>query len=314
MRIGITGGTGFMGSHLARRLVDADHQVVLVSRGTDHGNAAGLEREGARFHAASVSDRDALADAFDGCDAVAHLAGINLERGDQTYQAVHVEGTEHVVDAGNATGVSKVVLASFLRARPDCGSAYHESKWRAEEIVRGSAIPYTVLKPGVTYGPGDHMVAHVSRSLLTVPVFPLIGFDERRLRPLAIEDLVDLLVAALTTDRLRDTTVGVVGPEELSLRAAVRRIGDVLGRRPLVFPLPVSFHYIGAWLQEKLMRVPITARAQVRILAEDVVEPAPADVCEPIPDDLRPSRPFSRDRIEAGITDRRRYGLGDLRL
>lgn len=313
MTIGITGGTGFMGTHLARRLVDDGHEVVLLSRGTDPPDPALAERPEAEFVAASVGDEPALREAFAGCDAVAHLAGINFERGPQTYDAVHVRGTETVVAASRDAGVSKVILSSFLRARPACGSAYHESKWRAEEIVRGSGLDYTIFKPGVTYGRGDHLLDHVSRALRTVPVFALIGFEERRVRPLAIEDLVDCMVASLTDDRLSTATVPVVGPEELTLEEAVRRIGAVVDRDPVTVRLPLRVHYGGAWLLEKVMAVPLVSTAQVRILAEGVVDPAPREVCDPLPEDLQPTQPFSEDRIERGLPDRRRFGRSDLR-
>lgn len=313
MNVGITGGTGFVGSHLTRRLAREDHQLVLVSRGTDDGSAAVRNETGTEFVTASVGDKTSLTDAFTDCDAVAHLAGINYERGTQTYETVHVEGTRNVVEAATDVGVSKVVLSSFLRARPACGSAYHESKWEAEEILRQSDLDYTVFKPGVTYGRGDHMLAHVSRALSTVPVFGTIGFDERRVRPLAIDDLVECLAASLTGGRLSETTVAPVGPEELTLNDAVRRIGEVIDRDPWMVPTPVHVHYGLGWIQEKVMRLPITTRAQVRILAEGVTDPAPLDVCDPLPEDLQPERPFSKERIEAGLSDVRPYGVGDLR-
>jgi NADH dehydrogenase len=151
MRIAVTGGSGFVGGHLAVRLAALGHDVVVVARGVD-------QRPRARETAAtpnvtvvpgSVTDEAALARAFAGCDAVAHCAGVNREVGTQTYDAVHVAGTRNVVAAAEAAGVRRLVLMSFLRARPACGSAYHESKWAAEELVRGSGLQWTVLKPGM---------------------------------------------------------------------------------------------------------------------------------------------------------------------
>ena len=60
--------------------------------------------------------------------------------------------------------MGKIIYLSFLRARPACGSRYHESKWAAEELVRGSGIDHTILKSGVIYGRGDHLLDHVSRA------------------------------------------------------------------------------------------------------------------------------------------------------
>src|SRR6516225_2637787 len=135
---------------------------------------------------------------FSGCEVVAHCAGINREVGGQTYQRVHIEGTKNVVGAARLDGVRKVVLLSFLRARPDCGSAYHESKWAAEEIVRNSGLDYTIFKAGVIYGRGDHMLDHLSHALFTFPLFGLVGMKDKRMRPLAVEDLVHVLEASLS--------------------------------------------------------------------------------------------------------------------
>ena len=117
-----------------------------------------------------------------GCDSVVHCAGINRELGQQTFTKVHIEGTRNVVEAARQAGIRKIVLLSFLRARPNCGSAYHESKWAAEEIVRHSGLDYTVLKCGVIYGQGDHMLNHLSHAFYTFPVFGFVGFQDKPIR------------------------------------------------------------------------------------------------------------------------------------
>jgi len=295
MKVAITGVTGFVGSHLASHLSAAGVEVVGLSRRT------GID----------VADPAAMAAAFEGCAAVAHCAGINREIGEQTYRRVHVEGTRSVVEAARRAGVRRLVIMSFLRARPDCGSAYHESKWAAEEIVRRSGLSYTVVKAAMTYGRGDHMLDHLSRSLHTLPLVASVGFRDAPIRPLAIGDLVHVLSAALIEDRLTDQTVAVTGAEELYLRDAVRRIAAVLGRRVWVVPAPVWAHYALAQVLEWTMRVPLVAKAQVRILSEGVVEPAPP--CDPLPADLGPRRRFTEEQIRAGLPEPSRFGLRDLR-
>lgn len=290
MKVAITGGSGFVGRNLAERLPDA----VPISRRT------GVE----------IDDVDALAAAFQGCDVVAHCAGINREIGDQTFQRVHVEGTRAVVEAARRAGAKRIVMVSFLRARPDCGSPYHESKWAAEEIVRGSGIPHTILKSGMIYGPGDHMVDHVTRAVRTLPFFWTVGFRERTARPVPVDDAVDVLIAAIE-GRIPEPTVAVMGADELTLGEAIRRITRVAGRRPVFTPVPVWTIRILAQLTEWLMVVPLVAKAQARMLAEGVSTPEPF-APEP-PHDIRPHRSFSDERIRAALPEGR-FSADDLRV
>jgi uncharacterized protein YbjT (DUF2867 family) len=299
MKIAITGGTGFVGHHLAATLMSAGHDIVLIARGQarEQGPMADLAR--AQLCTLDISDVERLSQTFAGCDAVAHCAGISHESRLQTFQRVHVEGTRNMIAASQRAGVRKVLFLSFLRARALCRSPYHESKWAAEEIVRLSGLDYTILKAGVIYGAGDRMLANLVQSLRAFPVFPLVGIRDRAVRPVAVEDVVRIIQASLTEGRLARQTVAVAGPEEISFRELVRRVSRVVGRRPLVFGLPVFFHSSLAWVLERATTVPLVSRAQVRMLAEGIAEPLPG--CDALPDDLRPRQPLSDAQIRRGL-------------
>lgn len=292
MRIAITGGTGFVGRHLAERYPDDD--VVVVSRRT------GVE----------IDDVDALTRAFAGVDAVAHCAGINREIGDQSFERVHIRGTAAVLEAAHRAGVQRVVLLSFLRARPGTGSPYHETKWAAEEMVRSSGLDYTVLKAGMIYGHGDHLVDHLSHTVQTVPLFASVGLREKTISPIPVAELVDVLVAALD-GRLSRRTVAVRGGEALLLSDAVRRVARVVGRPVRVFPAPVWAHKVLGQVTEWTMQVPLVAKAQVRMLAEGVTEATqPAGE---LPAELAPKARFDDEHIRAALPPRGGFTWRDLR-
>jgi len=310
MKIAITGGTGFVGRHLAARLVANGHEVVVVGRG-DPAKDDLLPR-GVTVVAADISDSVALATAFGGCDAVAHCAGINREIGRQTYATVHVQGTRAVVDASRAAGVARLVMLSFLRARPDGPTEYHRSKWDAEQLVRRSGLTWTILKAGVIYGRGDHMLDHLSHAFHTFPIFGLVGLKEQPVRPVAVADVARVLEAAVTGDpRLADRTMAVLGPEEMPLGDAVRRVARVTGRRPVFLRLPIAAHLVLSRLAELVMRVPLLSVAQLRILQEGVTVAAPA--ADALPADLAPATPFSEAAIQAGLPPAGGFGRADLR-
>lgn len=311
MRIAITGGTGFVGRYFARRMSAGGNEVMLIARGADRRDPAIFELPGARFVAADLSDVGELERAFAGCDAVVHCAGINREIGAQTYERVHLEGTRNVCEAARRADVRKILMLSFLRVRPNCGSGYHESKFAAEEIVRGSGLDYTVFKAGVIYGLGDHMLDHLSRALHTFPIFALVGFAAQPVRPLAVEDLARLMEAALSDERLARKTVAATGPEQMAFPELVKRVAAACGKKPLMFRAPLWFHYMLAWFAERTMKVPLTALAQVRILSESLTEPLPP--CDAIPSDLAPQTMFTPEQIQNGLPEPGRFGWKDLR-
>ena len=290
MKVAITGGTGFVGRNLAARL----ENPVIISRRT------GIE----------IDDVDALAAAFAGCDAVAHCAGINREIGTQTYQRVHLDGTRAVIEAAQRAGVKRIVMLSFLRARPDSGSEYHDTKFAAEEMIRASGLEYTILKSGMIYGPGDHMVDHVTKAVRTLPLFGTVGFRERTARPVALEDAVGVLIAALE-GRVPDHTIAVMGAEELELGVAVRRIARLAGGRALFVPLPLWAIRIVAVITEALMVTPLVAKAQAKMLGEGVSEALPFAPEAPI--GIRPAHGFDEERIRAALPAGG-FTLNDLRL
>jgi nucleoside-diphosphate-sugar epimerase len=302
MKVAITGGTGFVGSHLATRLSSEGHEVVRLGR----------RSTGEEIVKASLGEVDELAKAFAGCHALAHCAGINREVDGQTFQRVHVEATRNVVEAARRAGVEKIVLMSFLRARPDCGSAYHESKWAAEELVRASGLDYTVVKAGVVYGRGDHLLDHLSHAFHTFPIFALVGFEEKTVRPLAVEDLVHVMRAALIDRRLKRQTIALVGPEEIFLSEAVRRVAEVVNKQPLMFPLPIWCHQLLARVFELTMKVPLVSLAQIRILSEGLSEPGSPVTA--VPYDLVPTRRFSPEQIRNGLPHPAPFCVGNLRL
>lgn len=307
MKIAITGGTGFIGAHLLHKLLAEGHEVVLLSR-----QASAVQSGSRVVHIASdLSDVAILTSVFAGCDAIAHCAGINRELRAQTYQRVHIEGTSNVVEAARRAHVQRIALMSFLRARPECGSPYHESKWAAEEIVRNSGLDFTIIKAGMVYGRGDHMLDHLSHAFFTLPMLATVGFRQRGIRPLAIDDLTHVLYAALVDGRLPRKTIALTGAEELYLSDAARRVAQVLGRHIWIFPAPIWFHRVLAQFCEWTMKVPLVAKAQIKILSEGVVEPATS--CDPLPVDLLPVRCFTDDQIRRGLPDPGPFGLRDLR-
>jgi len=299
MKIAITGGTGFIGRYIARDLITRGHEVVIIARGLYTRNPQPIE--GATFVALDVNNTDELTKVFQGCDAVAHCAGTSVEDSKQTFQRLHVEGTRSAVRAAESAGMKKFILLSYLSVRPNVNSAYHTTKWQGEEIVRASKLNYTILKAGLVYGPGDHLLNNLSNLFRKMPVFAAVGLKEKTVRLVAVEDLVDVIrVCLLDENRFARQSVAVTGPEEFPFSQAARRIAKAMGKPFLiVLPFPVFFHRILAFLSERFMPKPLITKSQVQMLADGISQRTPESI--PLPDDLMPKIQFTEEQIRKGL-------------
>ena len=298
MKIAVTGGTGFIGKHLTQGLIERGHQVVVISRGLYTRGTAMPSSENISVVRASVTDTTELTRAFAGCTAVVHCAGTS-EDPSQTFQQVHVEGARSAVTAAKQAGVQKFLLVSYLRARQDAPSAYLKSKAEGEEIVRQSGLNFTILKAGLVYGQGDHLLTNLGNLLRRLPVFATVGVREKTVRLIAVEDLVAIIHAALTDDRLSRRTVAVLGPEEFPFSVAARRIAAAIGKPSLiVLPFPVFAQRVLAWVSGFMPKRLISA-SQVQMLADGISEPVSDS--QPLPEDLAPKTRFTEEQIRKGL-------------
>jgi len=196
--------------------------------------------------------------------------------------------------------VKKFVLVSYLNVRPNVKSEYHTTKWQGEEIVRASKLNYTILKAGLVYGPGDHLIHNLSNLFRRMPVFAAVGLREKTVRIVAVEDLVKVIGASLEEGRFTRQTVAVLGPEEFPFSQAARRIAKAMGKPSLlVLPFPVFFHRILAFFSERFMPKPLITKSQVQMLADGISQPTPESV--PLTDDLKPKTRFTEEEIRKGL-------------
>ena len=178
-------------------------------------------------------------------------------------------------------------------------------------LIHESGLDYTILKAGMIYGHGDHLVDHLSHTVATLPLFATVGFREKPIRPIPIADLVDIIVGAVN-ERMPHQTVSVTGAEQLLLSDAVRRVARVTGKRVWVLPAPVWAIMLLAQLTEWTMKVPLIAKAQVRMLAEGV--DLAWGAVSPVPSDLAPTLRFTDEQIRAALPEPGGFRWRDLRV
>lgn len=265
----VTGATGFVGGHLVRRLRKENFPVRAVVR--NPAKAQALRDLGVEVVPGDVADPWSLIAAAKGADRVVHLVGIIQEGRGFSFRSIHVEGTRHVLDAAVKAGVRQFLLQSALGSREGAKSEYHRTKWEAEELVRKSGIPFTVLRPSLIYGPGDLFTIRLAEMIRLSPVLPVIGSGRSKVQPIFIDDVVSCIVKAVMSDPFPGRTLEVGGPEQLSYEEVTMAIADALGVKRPVVHLPLPFLRLMARAAETVLPKPPVTTDQLIMLQEDNV-------------------------------------------
>ena len=278
MNVFLTGATGFVGSHLVQGLVAAGHSVraLVHSLGKAKTRAPGIE-----YIPGNILEPASLRDIMPGCDAVIHLVGIIDEFKGTTFERIHHEGTRKVVAAARASSIRRFVHMSALGTRLNAVAAYHKTKWKGEEAVRGGGIPWVILRPSIIFGPGDGFTTRMLELMRKAPsiIFgPGDGFTTRMLelmrkaplrlivgsgrypvQPVYIGDVVDCFVQSLSSDAALGREVALGGPRAMPIEEMLDALAAAAGIRKRKVHLPYWLMYANATLLEIFLpRPPVT--------------------------------------------------------
>lgn len=234
MKIVIFGGNGFIGRHLAAALAARGHHLILPVRDREKAKALII------LPATDVIAFDPIAmyailPCLQNADAVVNLVGILNERERGDFVRVHGEFVRILTDGCTNKKVSRFVQLSALNAISSAPSEYLRSKAKAEQIVRNaSALRHVIIRPSVVFGAGDSFVNLFVTMARRLPLLPL-PCAEAQLQPLAVGDLVAMLVRALETGDEDNKILSAGGPETITLAGIVSRALNAAGvSRPLI--------------------------------------------------------------------------------
>lgn len=270
MKIFIAGGTGFVGGHLTSELLKRGHQLVLLSH-----SGSGVAEAGVSLVKGDVTDSSSYTAAMKGCDAVINLVGIIREFPAKgiTFERLHVEATASMVQAARHAGPLRYVQMSALGTRLDAVSGYHRTKWRAEELVRGSGLAWTIFRPSLIFGPKDAFVNMLANNIRLAPVMPTMGDGNYRLQPIHGADVARCFADALDKTETAGQIYELCGEDRLTYRQLLDAIADALGRRhPFKPALPLSIMKPIIKTLQGISLFPITMDQLQMLLEENICD------------------------------------------
>jgi nucleoside-diphosphate-sugar epimerase len=268
MKALVTGGTGFTGSHLVRRLRQGGAFVRILAR--DPARCRDFQAIGVEIAGGDIRDPAVVDRATEGMEAVFHLAAAYRTAGlpDSDYRDIHVTGTQNVLASCLRHGVARVVHCSTVGVHGHVetppateespfhpGDIYQATKLEGERKAvafgRESGLPVTIIRPCAIYGPGDMRLLKLFR-IASRRVKWLLGDGRVFYHMVYVDDLSEAFLLAAIRENVAGETFIIGGPEVLSLNQLVDLIADELGATGRTVHLPVAPFRILAGLCERL--------------------------------------------------------------
>ncbi len=276
MRVGIAGGTGFVGNYLVDALLEQGHRpVVLVRPGSEHK----LRRlDACEVRSGDINHVNDIVDLLKNCESAIYNVGILREepRRGITFEALQYQGAARFIDAASAGSVARLLLMSANGVKPD-GTSYQATKYRAEQHALASDLDVTIVRPSVIFGDpqGTMEFASQLRRDMVAPPIPAVGFFNAfgkyrgavQMSPVHVVDVADAFCAALEDSSTYGQTITLAGPQCLSWPEMVRLVAAAAGRRKWMLPMPIEVMKLAAWFLDWLPFFPVT-RDQLAMLAE----------------------------------------------
>lgn len=264
MKVLVTGGTGFTGKALVKRLVDEGHQVVALDY-KEGLKTEELKTWGVDVHIGSVTDKEVINRCIDGVEIVHHLAAAfrELNVPNTYYHEVNVGGTEVVLEAALRQKVKKFIYCSTCGVHGNIdnppggedapiqpGDYYQQTKYEAEPIVSQYAergLKSVILRPAAIYGPGDPERFFMIFKRVANGTFPMFGNGKTFYHPLYIDNLVDALMNSMPDGKGEGGTYLIADEEYVEIKSLVEKVGkaldiDVKIRHYPILPLMVVGH------------------------------------------------------------------------
>ncbi|MEP6572002.1 MAG: NAD(P)-dependent oxidoreductase [Gemmatimonadota bacterium] len=253
MKALVTGATGFVGSHLVEALGRRRATITALVRSP--GKAALLTQHDVIQIRGDLANEEALRTAVSGQDVVFHVAGLVAARNEAEFFRANCDGTASLLRAIQTSGSTpRLVLVSSLaavgpavRGKPLRSDAvphpvtqYGRSKLAAEELVRGAALPWTIIRPPVVYGPRDREVLKVFQAA-RFGVAPIFGDGSQELSAVYAPDLAEALIAGATSPSAIAHVYHACHSELLTNAAMIQILGRALGRDRAVHLVPIPF-------------------------------------------------------------------------
>ena len=232
----IVGVTGVLGREVARQLLAAGHRVRGLTR--NPANAADIKKLGAEIVEGDLIDHASLTKACQGVDAVLVCAHQLMGTGKYKSEAVDDEGHRALIDAAIAAGVKHFVYTSAQNVSPNHPTDFYRTKAKIEAYLKASGLSYTILRPPALMEWHVHNL--LGKSILETGKTTIFGSGDNPCNFMAGRDAAHIAVLALTDPKMKNRTIEMGGPDNITKNQVAEMYGRFSGKKPKVTHVPTA--------------------------------------------------------------------------
>jgi NADH dehydrogenase len=270
--VAVFGGSGFLGGEIVKRLAAEGIMVRVAVRHPEKariGENLGQAREILQVYA-DVRDETSVALALEGCDAVVNSVGLYVERGSETFEAVHELGALNVAHQCAIQSVGRLIHISGIGADMNSESSYVRARAKGELLARDVFPRTTVFRPSVLFGPNDRFINTLAKIIRHSPILPLFGQGRTKLQAVYVGDVAWATLRALQNPTSQEHTYELGGPHAYTYRALVELVLAQTSKRRLLLPVPFEVWDLLAAVASFLPVPPLT-HDQIALMKRDNV-------------------------------------------
>jgi len=259
MRVAVTGAYGYSGQYIARRLLDAGHEVLTLTNSPQRANSFGKQMKAFRYNFSRPAE---LEKSLRGVDVLINNYWVRFDKPPQFTFAQALANSKVLFDAAKRANVRRIIHISITNPDRESTLPYFRGKAEMEEHLKSTGISYAILRPAVLFGKEDILINNIAWALRYLPVFGIYGDGRYRLQPIYVDDLAAAVVERLTGETAE--TIDAIGPETFRYREMVEMISREIDSQSLIVPMSPMLAYQSVRVLEWLVGDVITTWDEVK--------------------------------------------------
>jgi len=262
----VTGAFGFSGKYIAQRLLAEGHKVITLTNSFQRKNSFGSTVQAFPFH---FDKPQLLTESLQGVSVLYNTYWVRFNHSKFTHEEA-VQNTRTLFRAAKEAGVQRVVHVSITKPSEDSPLEYFSGKAHLERTLMESGLSYAILRPAVLFGKEDILVNNIAWALRHLPVFPVFGDGQYRLRPIYVDDLAALAVQQ--GKERENRIIDAVGPETFTYKGLAETLGKIIGSQRSVVSVPPALGHAVGWVVGKVFGDVMITKEEIKGLMNNLLD------------------------------------------